>query len=56
LRHRLGQPGGGRKPYDVTHQNINEQFLDVLKNYTAGDPMNEKIKWTNLTPKEIADH
>jgi len=49
------QPGGGRKPYDVTHKDIDEQFLDVLKNYTAGDPMNEKIKWTNLTPKEIAE-
>lgn len=52
---RARQLGGGRKPYDITHKEINEQFLDVLKNYTAGDPMNEKIKWTNLTPKEIAE-
>jgi len=55
LDKRIRQPGGGRNPYDVTHKDINEQFLDVLKNYTAGDPMNEKIKWTNLTPKEIAE-
>lgn len=52
---RIRQVGGGRNPYDVTHKDINEQFLDVLKNYTAGDPMNENIKWTNLTPKEIAE-
>lgn len=55
LDNRIRQLGGGRHPYDVTHKEINEQFLDVLKNYTAGDPMNEKIKWTNLTPKEIAE-
>jgi hypothetical protein len=52
---RIRRVGGGRHPYDVTYKDINEQFLDVLKNYTAGDPMNEKIKWTNLTPKEIAE-
>lgn len=52
---RVRQVGGGRKPYEVTHQDIDEQFLEVLKNYTAGDPMNEKIKWTNLTPAEIAE-
>ena len=55
LDHRIRQVGGGCKPYDVIHKDINEQFLDVLKNYTAGDPMNENIKWTNLTPKEIAE-
>ena len=55
LDNRVRQVGGGRKPYDVTHKDINEQFLDVLKNHTAGDPMNENIKWTNLTPKEIAE-
>lgn len=55
LDNRIRRVGGGRNPYDVTHKDINEQFLDVLKNYTAGDPMNENIKWTNLTPKEIAE-
>jgi hypothetical protein len=48
-------PGGGRKPYHEVHKDIDEQFLDVLKDYTAGDPMNDKVLWTNLTPSEIAD-
>ena len=52
---RIRLPGGGRKPYYKTHENIDEQFLDVLNDYTAGNPMNEKIKWTNLTPKEISE-
>jgi hypothetical protein len=26
----------------------------VLKNYTAGDPMDEKVRWTNLKPWQIA--
>ena len=33
---------------------IDEQFLDVLKGHTAGDPMDEKVVWTDLTPQEIA--
>lgn len=52
---RIRQPGGERKPYDATHKDIDGQFLDVLKNYTAGEPMNEKVKWTNLTPEDIAE-
>ena len=52
---RVRAHGGGRKPYDEVHENIDEHFLDVLKNYTAGDPMNEEIKWTNLTHAEIAE-
>lgn len=51
----IRQVGGGRKGYEVTHPNIDEQFLEILQTYTAGDPMNEKIKWTNLTAAEIAE-
>ena len=50
----IRKPGGGRKGYEETHPDINEQFLDVLKEYTAGDPMDEKVIWTDLTPDEIA--
>ena len=38
----------------ATRSGIDEAFLEVLKFPTAGDPMNELIKWTNLTYKEIA--
>lgn len=52
---RIRKPGGGRKPYDEKYTDINEQFLDILIDYTAGDPSNKDIIWTNLTPKEITD-
>jgi hypothetical protein len=51
---RTRNPGSGRKRYDETYPDIDEKFLDVLENYTAGDPMKDKVLWTNLTPKEIA--
>lgn len=51
----IRQAGGGRKRYDFHHTEIETQFLDVLKEYTAGDPMDEQVVWTDLTPGEIAD-
>ena len=51
---RLRKKGGGRKSILATRSGIDEAFLEVLKFQTAGDPMNELIKWTNLTHKEIA--
>ena len=29
-------------------------FLDVLRDHTAGDPMREEVKWTDLTRREIS--
>ena len=54
-KHRIRRQGGGRKPYEETHPDIDKQFLDVLAEYTAGDPMDESIYWTNLSPQEIAN-
>jgi hypothetical protein len=51
---RIRRPGGGRKGYEETYPDIDVKFLDVLRDYTAGDPMDEQVRWTNLTPKEIA--
>lgn len=33
---------------------MEENFLRVVQDYTAGDPMRENVRWTNLTQKEIA--
>lgn len=52
---RIRKAGGGRKPYEETWPDIDEKFLDVISAYTAGDPMDAKIRWTNLSPQEIAD-
>jgi len=55
MRERIRKPGGGRKPYDETYPDIDDQFLSVLRDHTAGDPMREEVRWTNLTPREIAE-
>ena len=44
----------GRKRYHEIYPDIDQKFLDVLKDYTAGDPMQDDVLWTNLTPREIA--
>lgn len=31
-----------------------ENFLTVLRDHTAGDPMNADVKWTNLSRRQIA--
>jgi hypothetical protein len=51
---RVRQAGGGRKGIEVTYPDIDEKFLAVLKDHTAGDPMDETVRWTNLTHPEIA--
>lgn len=47
--------GGGRKKSIDSIPHIDEKFLGILRDYTAGDPMDEKIRWTNLTLQQIAD-
>lgn len=54
-KHQVRAKGGGRKKSIDTIPNIDEEFLGVLRDYTAGDPMDEKIRWTNLTLQQIAD-
>jgi transposase len=45
--------GGGRKSALASHEAIDELFLAVLQEHTAGDPMNEQVKWTNLSVEVI---
>lgn len=33
---------------------MESNFLDVLRDHTAGDPMREAVKWTDLTRREIS--
>lgn len=47
-------PGGGKKRIIDTMENIDEVFFEIIKDNTAGDPMDESIRWTNLTMKEIS--
>lgn len=35
-------------------ENIDEVFFEILKDHTAGSPMDKELKWTNLNRKEIS--
>lgn len=50
----IRRPGGGRKSAFETIAGLDEAFLQVIAQHTAGSPMDETIKWTNLTRQEIA--
>jgi hypothetical protein len=54
VEQRIRKTGGGRKRYTVAWGAVlEEKFLAVLRDHTAGDPMDETVRWTNLTPGEI---
>ncbi|MDA9004081.1 hypothetical protein N9J26_01180 [bacterium] len=46
--------GGGRKKLIEAMEGINEAFHEVLKDNTAGEPMDDKVKWTALSRSDIA--
>lgn len=52
---RIRKGGAGKKPYIETYPELDSIFLEVLKNNTAGDPMDTTVKWTNLKQDEIAE-
>jgi len=45
--------GGGRTSVLEKFDDIDTVFLEVLREHTAGDPMDHKVKWSNLTRDEI---
>lgn len=47
--------GGGRKSSIGSIAGIDDLFLKILKDFTAGDPMDQKVKWTHLTYSEIIE-
>src|SRR5664280_1280795 len=50
---RIRCKGAGRKGYEETHAALDEAFLAILKDDIAGDPMNEKVRWTPLTHDDM---
>lgn len=51
---RIRRPGGGRKSAFETIAGLDEAFLRVLAAHTAGSPVDESVKWTNLNRPQIA--
>jgi len=54
LQEGIRRGGGGRKPALETIEHLESLFLQVLAQHTAGSPMDETVKWTNLTRQQIA--
>lgn len=52
---RIRRKGAGRKPTIEIVGNIDEVSIKVIDDYIAGDPMNESIRWTNLSQKQIVE-
>lgn len=52
---RIRQAGGGRKSAFEQIARLDEVFLQVIAQYTAGSPMDETVKWTNLNRREIGE-
>ena len=52
---RIRKPGGGNKKIIETVENIDEIFIEILRDHTAGSPIDKDIKWTNLTLTEISN-
>lgn len=55
-QHRSGseKKGGGRKPAIEQQPQLLVNFLALLAEFTAGDPMREGVLWTNLSRCEIS--
>ena len=53
ISERIRMPGAGRKKTIEILPELEAKFLEILTNDTAGDPMNEKIKWTSLKINDI---
>ncbi len=45
----IRKKGAGRKR--DTEKGIDEAFLEIMSPHTAGSPMDESIKWSNLSRK-----
>lgn len=53
-QNRNRKEGGGRTAVLDKDSDIDAIFLRLLKEHTAGDPMDDKVKWTDLTCSEIS--
>ena len=51
---KIRRNGGGRKSAFEKIEGLDAAFLKVIAQYTAGSPMDEQVKWTNLNRQEIA--
>lgn len=53
LQTKIRKVGGGAKPATEKYPGLTEAFLRVIDKHTAGSPMDEQLKWTNMAYREI---
>jgi len=46
---------GGRKKASIACMELAENLREIVRDHTAGDPMQEEVVWTYLSPPEIAE-
>jgi len=51
----IREAGGGRKPILASGAALEAAFLEIMTPHTAGSPMDEKVKWSNLSREKIAE-
>jgi len=49
-KERIRQAGAGRKRVIDTMEGLDEAFQEVMTPHSAESPMDEKVKWSNLSP------
>jgi hypothetical protein len=52
---RIRKAGGGRKRMLELMPKIDDAFLEIMTPHTAGSPMDESIKWSNLSRDKITE-
>ena len=50
----IRRQGGGRKSAFETIPGLDTAFLKVMERHTAGSPVDDQVKWTNLSRPKIA--
>lgn len=51
----IRRSGGGRKSAFDAIDGLDAAFLKVMEHHTAGSPVDETVKWTNLSRPNIAE-
>ncbi len=51
---RIRKKGGGRRRLTVVCPCLVENVLRILHDHTAGDPMRQEVRWTNLSRRNIS--
>lgn len=54
LQESIRKPGGGRKKIREKMKGVDEVFLEIVGECTAGSPMDDKMKWTHLNATGVS--